>query len=133
MESGAKLIENERRRQMEKEGWTADHDDEHVNGEMAAAAVCYASPESIYVKREHERFVGFVDPWPWDKNWDKRHDYPNTDQKIEMLVKAGALIAAEIDRLLRQKDKEENGAKLVFFNPRKIEEVGYEDDGDIDF
>lgn len=33
----------ERKRQAEVEGWTAEHDDEHDNGEMAVAAGCIAA------------------------------------------------------------------------------------------
>lgn len=32
----------ERRRQIEAEGWTPEHDDEHSNGELSDAAGCYA-------------------------------------------------------------------------------------------
>lgn len=32
----------ERRRQIETEGWTPEHDDRHNAGEMALAASCYA-------------------------------------------------------------------------------------------
>lgn len=31
----------ERQRQQSAEGWTPEHDDEHCNGELAMAAVCY--------------------------------------------------------------------------------------------
>lgn len=33
----------ERRRQVDVEGWTIDHDDKHANGEMASAAACYVT------------------------------------------------------------------------------------------
>jgi hypothetical protein len=36
---GLSLIAAERQRQIEAEGWTSEHDDEHVNGEIALAAV----------------------------------------------------------------------------------------------
>ena len=32
----------ERRRQIESEGWTEEHDDKHVNRELSRAAACYA-------------------------------------------------------------------------------------------
>jgi hypothetical protein len=41
--------------------------------------------------------------WPWDKGWWK----PTPDNRIRELEKAGALIAAEIDRLQRMEGKEE--------------------------
>jgi hypothetical protein len=91
--SGAKLIEIERWRQMTEEGWTAEHDDrEHGNGELADAAACYAISdwESPYFTNVRKNL------WPWQKAWWK----PSSD-RVRNLVKAGALIAAEIERLQR--------------------------------
>lgn len=90
--TGADLIAAERQRQMAKEGWTPAHDDEHVSGELAWAAVCYAAPGSVYSDGSD-----MVDPWPWAKEWDKRDKH----DRQRRLVIAGALIAAEIDRLRR--------------------------------
>lgn len=119
--SGIGLITFERRRQIEEEGWTAEHDDEYTDGSLALAAVCFATPEKLYVKEEHARQICFDDPWPssWDDKYDKRFEYgsnrrhssnvipePATyshEERIDLLVKAGALIAAEIDRLNRIK------------------------------
>lgn len=96
------------------EGWTPIHDDAHDLGEMARAAAVYAIPEderdlrAEYVEVETAR--GLADPdaprqvmvpvpalWPWDAKWWK----PTPDNRVRELVKAGALIAAEIDRLQR--------------------------------
>lgn len=78
-------------------------------------AALYATPVLLYrVETEYVNRISFVDPWPlsWDQVYDKR-PYPSrgnrvgpneslSDKKrIRQLVKAGALIAAEIDRLLR--------------------------------
>lgn len=41
--------------------------------------------------------IGYLFPWPWATDWWKPSDDPITN-----LVRAGALIAAEIDRLLRE-------------------------------
>lgn len=116
--TGAERIAAERMRQVSDEGWTADHDAEHSDGELAMAAACYASfavGDQIYVRREYATNMEFADPWPWDRGWDKRMhigtgaNYPRYDldltvaQRVEFLVKAGALIAAEIDRLLRER------------------------------
>lgn len=83
----------ERQRQVSVEDWAPGHDDEHVAGELALAAVCYALPP-------HQRYVG-ASPfrrtptfWPWAGGWkpkDARSD----------LIRAGALILAEIERLDR--------------------------------
>ncbi len=94
MKTGIELITEERQRQIEKEGWTSGHDDLNINGELAIAASIYSNTEG---NRElygaDETPVG----WPWDKRWWK----PTPDNRIKELTKAGALIAAEIDRLQR--------------------------------
>ncbi len=89
--SGVSLIAAERARQVAVEGWTPEHDDEHADGELAKAAACYALPPSGDDPEPS-------DPpafWPWHRAWWKPGD------RIRELEKAGALIAAEIDRLRR--------------------------------
>ena len=80
----------ERERQQAEEGWTPEHDDEHCNGELAMAAVCYIN-ETGTVNRNGGKPWG----WPWDASWWK----PNARRRN--LVKAGALILAEIERIDR--------------------------------
>lgn len=92
-QNGVSLIAAERERQCFAEGWTAEHDDKHCHSELALAAVCYATP-----RRLRNRFSMFSTVWPWDSEYWK----PTPDDRIKELVKAGALIAAEIDRLQRQ-------------------------------
>jgi hypothetical protein len=105
--SGIERIAAERRRQVEELGWTPEHDDEHNAGQLAMAAACYAAPERIYIRQTSANGETFADPWPWEKQWDARpHNgnviaEPTDEQTIRLLVKAGALIAAEIDRLER--------------------------------
>jgi hypothetical protein len=70
----------ERQRQQSVEGWTPEHDDEHCNGELAMAAVCYIN-ETGTVNRNGGKPWG----WPWDASWWK----PNARRRN--LVKAGAL------------------------------------------
>lgn len=111
--NGIERIAAERQRQVERHKWTPEHDDSHSEGELALAAVCYATPELLYKKHDYANRVEFVDPWPesWDRCYDRR-PYPDggnvvsndsvaKELRIRMLEKAGALIAAEIDRLLR--------------------------------
>jgi hypothetical protein len=97
--AGLQRIVNERVRQIEKELLTPEHDDEHIMGEMAAAALCYA-----YKAIAHDVTSvkgGFVSEWwPWEPRW-----YRPSGDPIRNLEKAGALIAAEIDRLLRARVK----------------------------
>ena len=96
MKTGAELIAEERQRQIEVEGWTKEHDAEHTNDSLALAAVCYAIPKELrnysYCPLRKERVP---DLWPWGLECWK----PCPKDRIRELVKAGALIAAEIDRL----------------------------------
>ncbi|MER9164362.1 hypothetical protein [Mesorhizobium sp. M0715] len=89
----------ERQRQIDAEGWTPAHDDMHSGGEMAAAAAMYALParyRQMSVVGNHERYEQLYRYiWPWDEGWWKA-----TTRRRD-LVKAGALIAAEIERIDR--------------------------------
>ena len=80
----------ERRRQAESEGWTPEHDDEHDDGELARAAAVYANP-GYWDVFGCGQYIG----WPWAASWWKPRDARSN------LVKAGALILAEIERLDR--------------------------------
>ena len=80
----------ERQRQISAEGWAPEHDDEHCNGELAMAAVCYIN-ETGTVNRNGGKPWG----WPWAALWWK------PDTRRRNMVKAGALILAEIERLDR--------------------------------
>lgn len=82
----------ERKRQVTTEGWTPEHDDQHVNFEMAIAGGLYAISA---VDSHHKLRNSAPSAWPWDRKWWKP-DGPRRD-----LVKAGALILAEIERLDR--------------------------------
>lgn len=93
-----KLISDERQRQVSQEGWESEHDDGHNSGEMADAAAAYAlGANEVYesIKAGLSGDVAAPKCWPWEDKWWK----PSI--QIRMLSKAGALIAAEIDRLLR--------------------------------
>ncbi|MFS8329542.1 ead/Ea22-like family protein [Escherichia coli] len=80
----------ERERQQSAEGWTTEHDDDHSCGEMALAA-------SSYAQYAHRKPIAPAIPfnWPWEPEWFKQQG-PRRD-----LVKAGALILAEIERIDR--------------------------------
>ena len=99
MKTGIELIAIERQRQIEGEGWTAKHDDQHETGEIALAAACYAIPVNRRGVFDSSR--GLIEwLWPWDAEWWK--PARSSRSRIKELVKAGALIAAEIDRLQRR-------------------------------
>lgn len=88
---GLAAIAAERKRQIEVEGWSTEHDDEHADCQMAGAAACYAmSAIPHWAKHEAIRLL-----WPWSKDWWKPRSHR------ENLVRAGALIAAEIERIDR--------------------------------
>lgn len=89
------LIKAERERQVSAEGWTPEHDDQHPRGEMAMAAASYAFPPQREPGDTHEEAP--PDTWPWETEWWK----PCPNDRLRELVKAGALLAAEIDRELR--------------------------------
>lgn len=104
--TGIELISEERERQKSVEGWTKEHDAEHRFGELANAAACYAM--TVFYKMRDIVSVECEDGitrqvpvmWPWDGKWWK----PTQNDRIKELTKAGALIAAEIDRLLNEKN-----------------------------
>lgn len=89
----ARLLLDERARQVVVEGWTPEHDDEHTQGELAMAAASYA----IHGNRGDGHPWRPPSMWPWASEWWK----PTPDDRMRELVKAGALILAEIARLQR--------------------------------
>ena len=104
-EDGAGMIRQERQRQMSEEGWTREHDDEHVQGELAkVAAILAVAHTNASVQ------PGVTDPDkssledPWGLLSKHRHD------RVRTLTIAGALIAAEIDRVVRRQSQEINRA-----------------------
>lgn len=99
MESqGINIIAEERARHITEEGYTAELDDEWENEELAQAAATYVYPERM-------AYPGREEVWP--ENWDLESFKPTPNDRIRELAKAGALIAAEIDRLLRKKVRED--------------------------
>lgn len=95
------LIAAERERQKTVEGWTEEHDDQHDDEQLASAAAAYALPAFRREGRMGER-AGYGQLmwrflWPWDTRWWK----PTPDDRVRELVKAGALIVAEIERRQR--------------------------------
>jgi len=109
--TGVELIAAERKRQIEEEGWTPEHDAQHYEGELAIAGACYALGEKhvhVHIPRRINSSRGIDEncyqydftkagpeqiTWPWNEKWWKPKD------RIRDLVRAGALIAAEVDRL----------------------------------
>lgn len=83
--AAARDVLAERQRQVEREGWTPEHDDAYADSQLAHAAAAYAYPKLHTVVRV----------WPWANSWFKpgqpRHNY----------VRAAALLLAEIERIDR--------------------------------
>ena len=91
----AMMIIKERQRQITEEGYDTAHDDEHMRGELAIAAICYAQ-----AARENSPTMSSW--WPWElKYWKPCPKDSTSVDRERCLVKAGALIYAEIDRLNR--------------------------------
>lgn len=88
------LIAQERLRQVNVEGWSEKHDDYQVEEELAFAAATYATPNGSRVYLHS----GKPNTWLWEKEWWK----PSPENRIRELVKSGALIVAEIERLQRK-------------------------------
>ncbi len=102
MRTGIERIAEERQRQIEKERWDVHHDSGHTKGELARAAAAYALP----AKYREMKLNGNCTLFPWSVSWwkpapniDSKGNYDNAEERIRELEKAGALIAAEIDRI----------------------------------
>jgi hypothetical protein len=87
----------ERRRQIQVEGWTAEHDDEHDEGDMALAGACYAASAAATDDRVNCRSIldSVRSMWPWGREWWK----PKNQRRD--LVRAAALVIAEIEKMDR--------------------------------
>ncbi|GIK44877.1 MAG: hypothetical protein K8L99_15435 [Anaerolineae bacterium] len=94
----------ERARQINQEGWSVDHDDEHDSGDMAAAGASYALNAADQLHPYTQGDGGNAQPvfWPWDaQSWKPKN--PRRD-----LVRAAALLIAEIEKLDRENARQEN-------------------------
>lgn len=85
--NGVDLIRKERDRQIDIEGFDEKHDSKNLPNELAIAASCYCLPHD---KREFMIWPFAYEMWK-----------PTPEDRVKELTKAGALIAAEIDRLLK--------------------------------
>jgi hypothetical protein len=84
MKTGIELIAQERKEQVKKHGFTTQHDqDTHYEGELLAAANFAITYNDSILPSGFEEFKS-------------KMGYKN---KVQRLAVAGALIAAEIDRL----------------------------------
>lgn len=98
-------VQTERRRQVEAEGWSPEHDDEHASDEIAAFACLYAMPPAA--RDWDASSTGYGETLGQailPENWQ-----PKLGDRRRELVKAGALILAEIERLDRQAGAAQGG------------------------
>lgn len=106
MKNGIDLIAEERQRQIEVKGYNKEHDSYHSPRKLIQAADTYLESADLTLHSKeyspsnawHQTNLPFYRNeiernWPWEQESFK----PTTD--IRDLVKAGALIAAAIDRL----------------------------------
>lgn len=121
MDAVLEQIRTERQRQVVVEGYSRAHDDEHDAGELAGAAACYAirateqaeaiangplaHPECI--DAPPRQYIYFERAPPLDRPiWRFDSSYWKPRDQRSNLVKAGALIVAEIERIDRAAAKE---------------------------
>ena len=91
--TGLALIIEERTRQIEVEGFDGKHDSQNLPNELIKAAIMYAATDEM---RDDHRLI-----WPFSMEFWK----PTPNDRVKELTKAGALIAAEIDKLLAEQEK----------------------------
>lgn len=92
--SGSNRIAAERERQIQEKGYTPEHDlAHHTTEELLDAAWCYFTrAEALVAKTRPGFFHRQPFSWPWPSGWNP------AATSVRNLEKAGALIAAAIDR-----------------------------------
>ena len=90
MKTGIEQIAQERQEQIEKHGFDSQNDERNTQEELKDTAAFLLTGDLSYF------------PHTWDQNWIYKFSKKN---RIERLKIAGALIAAEIDRLQNTKPK----------------------------
>lgn len=105
--TGIELITWERQRQIDSEGWTASNDDAHTDSSLIDAAMAYLRNVHGYKIFGWAGFLSQMNSVPhWPRSWPRTWYKP--ESAIRDLVKSGALIAAEIDRLQRIEEGKNN-------------------------
>lgn len=110
MKTGAELIADERKRQVEIEGYTPKHDEQNTKMQLTSAAIFYCKAAKL---AQHPKKPGqvvdyvMIETEEFPEDWNSDYAKPSFDNSIKDLTKAGALICAEIDRLQGIKIPEE--------------------------
>jgi hypothetical protein len=93
--SGIQLIVEELQR-LQKRDVNQLEQEEYQDGKLALVAACYAEFAVLSDDERTEKSVGRDRYWPWEEEWWKPQN------PLHDLVHAGALIASEIDRILKE-------------------------------
>ena len=106
METAINMVVRERSRQTTVEGYTPAHDDEHTGGQLALLAAAYAlqagpmkEKRNRPLRNAQSSIIEFL-----EKSWgheETDYDIFKPKDPIRDLVRAGALILAELERRLR--------------------------------
>lgn len=99
--TGIEQIKEERERQITEEGYTLEHDKMYNDPKDMVMAACIYASLGLDKNMDHEFIHDMEDAWPWDLKYFKPKD------QIRNLVRAGALIAAALDRLGPDENKNE--------------------------
>lgn len=97
---GALDVAWERNRQISQKGYNAERDQQNIHLELVSAALCFAD---VYMDQANGTPIPDDEPAPieWPVTWDE--DRWKVLPKRDNLVRAAALLIAEIDRLDAQK------------------------------
>lgn len=120
---GVALIATERMLQIEEKGWTPEHDGQHVNFELIKAAMYYCAYDEVAAEvfdlQGYKDQIEVLFPSTWADSWKKRRGFPEpTDYD---LAKAGALIAAELDRRARERKLNGTGSAVSVLFESQLE------------
>lgn len=103
---GHLVAAHERWRQINEYDFEAKNDDRYVNGELVAAALCFAMPE----------LMPQLWPWPGTRHVPLKPKFRTEfEDRLSDLAKAAALLMAEIDRLLRSHQR--SGGQVAQLGP----------------
>lgn len=100
-QSGIPSINRERWRQIRAHNFFGPHDDAHTDSELVAAAIAYATVSVMQQTRADAAGMLCGHPPPTSFGWPAGWTWHPEPTSRENLIKAGALIAAELDRLAR--------------------------------
>lgn len=103
--TGVGAIAEERQRHITEKGFTAEHDDQHRHGELCKVAAILAVNGTDATVEDIE--VSFHNYSTGEDVWGLEDKLSGDENAIHRLKVAGALIAAEIDRIQRSAKKDD--------------------------